>query len=63
MVQVKHDEEMRPMHGMSGTLNAELEVRCTIKRAELTAFLCLFRGPIGPATVHVDKLTGCGEEK
>ena len=60
---MKHDEEMRPMHGMYGTLDAELEVRRTIKRAELSAFLCLFRTAISPATVHVDTLTGCGEEK
>ena len=55
VVQMKHDEEMRPMHGMYGTQDAELEVRCTMKRAELTAFLCLFRRGIRPATVHVDK--------
>ena len=52
---MKHDEEMRPMHGMYGTLDAELEVRRTIKRAELTAFLCLLRRAIRPETVHVDK--------
>ena len=52
---MKHDEEMRPMHGMYGTMDAELDVRCTVKRAELTAFLCLFRRAIRLATVHVDK--------
>ena len=52
---MNHDEEMRPMHGMYGTLDAELEVRRTIKRAELTAFLCLLRRAISPAMVHVDK--------
>ena len=55
MVQMKHDEEMRPMHGMCGTLDAELEVRRTIERAELTAFLCLLRRAISLAMVHVDK--------
>ena len=34
MVQLDHDEEMGPMRGMRGTLDAELEVRSTIKRAE-----------------------------
>ena len=29
------------MRGMHGTLDAELEVRRTIKRAELSVFLCL----------------------
>ena len=41
------DEEMRPMHGMYGTLDADLEVRRTIKRAELAAFLCLLRDKKG----------------
>ena len=40
MVQLDHDEEMGPMHGMSGTLDAELEVQRALNRAELTAFLC-----------------------
>ena len=42
--------EMGLMHEIDGTLDAELAVQRTIKRAELTAFLCL----IGPTTVHVD---------
>ena len=54
MVQLDHDEEMGPMHGCTGTLDAEFEVQRTIKRAELTAFLCLLRKAIGPTTVHVD---------
>ena len=41
------------MHGMHGTLDAELEVR-RIKRAELMALLCLLRRIIGPTTAHVD---------
>ena len=34
-------EEMEPLHGMYGSAETELEVQLTIKRAELTAFLCL----------------------
>ena len=49
-----HDEEMGPMHGMYATLGAELEVHCTIKSAELTAFLCFLRKAVCPAMVHVD---------
>ena len=54
MVQLDHDEEMRPMHGMHGTMDAELVVQRTIKSAELTVLLCLFRKAIGPTMVHVD---------
>ena len=54
VVQLDHTEEMVPMHGMYGTLDAELEVQRAIKRAELTAFLCLFRKAIGPTMVNVD---------
>ena len=43
------------MHGMYGTQDAELEVQRTIKRAELTAFLCFLREASGPTVVHVDK--------
>ena len=53
VVQVDHDEEVGPMRGMYETLDAELEVQRTIKRTELTAFLCLFRKAIGPTMVHV----------
>ena len=41
VVRRDHGEELGPMHGMYGTLDAELEVQRTTKRAELTAFLCL----------------------
>ena len=65
VVQFDHDEEMGPMHGMYGTLYAELEVQRTIKRAELKAFLSLLRG-MGRTTAHVDSkgITDgcCGEE-
>ena len=50
---------------LDGTLVAELEVQCTIKRAERTAFLCLLRIEIGPTMVPVDKKgssMGCGRE-
>ena len=55
MVQLDYDEEMEPLHGMYGSMGAELEVQCTVKRAELTAFLCLLKRVIGPIKVHVDK--------
>ena len=42
------------MHGMSGSMDAEVEVQRTITRAELSAFLCLLRKVIGPIQVHVD---------
>ena len=45
VVQLDHDEETRLMHGMHGTVDAELS---------WTAFLCLFRRVIGPTTAHVD---------
>ena len=54
MVQLDYDEEMRPLHGMYGSVEAELEVQRIIKRAELTAFLCLLKRVIGPTKVHVD---------
>ena len=44
VVQLDHDEEARLMHGMHGTVDAELS---------WTAFLCLFRRVIGPTTAHV----------
>ena len=47
-------ERWGPMRGMYGTLEAELEVQCTIKRAELTAFLCLLKKATGPTMDHVD---------
>ena len=42
-MQLDHDEEMGSMHGMCGTLDAQLEVQRIMKRAALTAFLCLLR--------------------
>ena len=43
MVQLDYDEEMVPLYGMYGSMEAELVVYCTITRAELTAFLCLLK--------------------
>ena len=49
-----YGEEMGPLHGMYGSMKAEFEVQRTMKRAELTAFLCFLREVIGPIKVHVD---------
>ena len=49
-----YDEEMEPLHGMYGSMEAEHVVQRTIKRAELTAFLCFLRKVCGPIKVHVD---------
>ena len=54
VVQLDFDEEMEPSHGIFGAMEVEYEVRWTIKRAELTAFLCLLRKVCGPIKVHVE---------
>ena len=54
VVQSDCEEEMVPLHGMYGSVEAVFEVQRTVKRAELTAFLCLLRKVIGPIKVHVD---------
>ena len=54
MVQLDYDGEMGPLHGMYGSMDTELEVQRTIKRAELTAFFFLLKKVIGPIKVHVD---------
>ena len=54
VVQLDYDEEMGPLHGMCGSMGAELEVQRTVKRTELTASLCLLKRVIGPVRVHVD---------
>ena len=59
VVQLDYDEEMGPLHGMYGSMEAEFEVQRTVKRAELTAFLGLVRKVIGPIKVHVDKKGNC----
>ena len=48
MVRLDYDEEMGPLHGMYGSMEAELEIRRTIKRAELMALLCLLNRVIRP---------------
>ena len=54
-VQLDYDEELGPLHGMYGSMEAEVEVQRTIKRTELTAFLCFFLINVsGPIKVHVD---------
>ena len=54
VAQLDYDEEVGPLHGMYASMEAVLEVQRTIKRAELTAFLCLLKRVIGPVRVHVD---------
>ena len=55
-VRLDYDEEMGPLRAVYGSMEAEFEVQRTIKRAELTAFLCLLmiKRVIGPVIVHVD---------
>ena len=43
VVQLDYDEELEPLHGMYCSMEAELEVQQTMKRAELAAFLCLLK--------------------
>ena len=54
VVQLDYDEEMGPLHGMYGLMEAEFEVQRTVERAELTAFLCFLRKLSGPVKVLVD---------
>ena len=54
VVQLDHDEEMGPLHGMYGSKEAVFEIQRTIRRAEFAAFLCLLRKVSGPIKVHVD---------
>ena len=66
MVQLDYDEELGPFHGMYGSMEAELEVQRTIKRAELTAFLCLLKKVMDPSrcmSTTKELLTVFGEEK
>ena len=46
------DEEIEPMYGMCGSLDAEFEEQRTIKRAELTAFFSLLTRIVGPTTAR-----------
>ena len=54
LYKLDHDEEMRPLHGMYGTSDADLEVQRTTKRAELTAFFCPLRRIVASTAAHVD---------
>ena len=53
-MQLDRNGELGPVHGIHGTLGAELEVQRTIKRLELPTFSCVFKKAVGPAMVHVD---------
>ena len=48
VVQSDYDEEVWPLHGMYGSMEAGHEVQRTIKRAELTACLRFLRKARGP---------------
>ena len=54
VVQLDYDEEMGPLYEMYGSVEAVYEVQRTIKRPEMTAFLCFLKKVIGPIKVHVD---------
>ena len=43
VVQLDYDEKTEPLHGMCYSVETELEVQRTMKRAELTAFQCFFK--------------------
>ena len=43
------------LHGMYASMEAEFEVQRSIKRAELTAFVCLLKKFIGPNKVQGNK--------
>ena len=53
-MQLDYDEDMVPLYGMYGSMDAEFEIQRTIKRAELTAYVCFLKRLIGPIKVHVD---------
>ena len=61
VVQLDYDEEMGPLHGMYGSVEADIEVQRTIKRAELMAFFCFLKRGSMPTTKEL--LMGRGEEK
>ena len=67
VVQLDHDEELGPIHGMHGTLEAVFDVQRTIKSAELMAFLSLLNGSHwsydGSPLITKGPLMGCGKEK
>ena len=56
VVQLDYDEEMGLLCAMYGSMEAELEIQRTIKRAELAAFVCLLKRVIGPIKGVIDGL-------
>ena len=54
MVQLDYDEELGPLHGRYDSMEADFEVQHTIKRAELTAFLCLLKKVVGMEAADAD---------
>ena len=48
------ESSLKKKHLLYGAMEAEFEVQRTIKRAELTAFLCLLKIVIGPIKVHLN---------
>ena len=54
VVPLDFDEGLGPLHGMCGSMGADFVVQRTIKRAELTAFLCFLKKVIGLIKEHVD---------
>ena len=52
MVQLGNNNEMVPLHGMCGKLDAELEA---LRAHHQESFLCFLRKAHGPTMVHVDK--------
>ena len=54
VVQLDYDEDLGAVALVYGSMQAELEVQRTVKRAELTGFLCLLKKVLGPINVHVD---------
>ena len=62
VVQSYYDEELGPLHGMYGSMEAEFEVQRVIKRASLTAFLCLVK-KVSPIKVHVRNYRWAMERK
>ena len=54
VVELDYDEEVEPLLGMYGSVEAEFDVQRTIKMAQLMAILCFLKRVIGPVSVHVD---------
>ena len=65
VVKLDYDEELGPLHGMYGSMEAVFEVQHTIKKAELTALICSKKilDPSRCMSTTKELLTGDGEEK